>query len=509
MINRYSRFCLDQLLCFLSSARFALKAANTKPNKLSRNSVAVLITPWYGTQVPWTSFAIGLLLRARGNHVVLVFEALDIGPKKSIPEKVQLIFIKFTLLVLQFSGIPVRHVCKDSNHEYSSNVDYSQEAFSYATWLVRGESNITHSLLASLNRSLAANELIINHIFSGLNVDIFLIPGGMCKNSALWVKSCMRANIRYATFDDGGVGKLMFSCHGIAAQHSDIPIFVESISSAAMHCPSITTKILELSANEITKRSNGLLGSDGTVSQSPSSCRPSINSDSYALICLNSIWDSASLGLHTCFSDSLAWIRATIGHILANSSLDIVVRQHPHEKYDFSRGSDDLKVLFFDWFDHSPRIIFEDCYSSANTYDLLNGSTFAVVHTSTIGLEGSFRGKPVVTQSSSYYAPSGAVFYANDISSYFALIDKAVNKSLTVSAEMKEKAGLFFYASQMCSFIDTELAPSRPSKMQGINFSEILSEHACSMILQSIETGVSFQELTCLSKLCEPEGSHA
>ena len=93
------------------------------------------------------------------------------------------------------------------------------------------------------------------------------------------------------------------------------------------------------------------------------------------------------------------------------------------------------------------------------------------VHTSTIGLEASFFEKPVITQSSSYYAHSGAVFFADDISTYYSFIDQGIANSLRVRSHMKENAALFYYASQMCSFVDTGLAPSRRSKMLGINYS--------------------------------------
>ena len=505
MTNRYLGFFVRQLLGLISTARFALKSVNAKPDTRTSNSIAILITPWFGTHVPWTSLAIGLLLHARSNSVIFIFEALDIGPRKSIPEAIQFIFLRLSLIVLQFLNIHVKYVCKVSPQELSLKSDHSQDAFNYATWLARGETNIAQSTLRLLSHQFSVNASSIHKSCSGLKVDAFVIPGGICKNSSLWVQHCIIANTRYSTFDDGGVGKLMYSCHGIAAQNSDVPKFIESIIIASKLYPFLITKILSLSAYEITRRSNGLLGSDGTVSQSTSFTYATGGPNPYALICLNSLWDSASLGLHSCFNNSLSWLRSTIEYILANSCLDIVVRQHPHEKYDFSRGSDDLRHLLTSWFEHSSRVIFEDCYSNANTYKMLSGSAFLVAHTSTIGLEGSFLGKPVITQSSSYYALSGAVFYAQDIKEYFALIDKGIAGSLRASSQMQEQAGLFFYASQKCSFIDTELAPSRSSLMQGINFSALLNEQACSRILKSIETGISFQEQSCLQELIEAD----
>lgn len=505
MTNRYFTFFRSQLLSFASVTKFALQYAFARPAIVSGNTIAVLITPWFGTQAPWTSLAIGLLLHARCNSVTFVFEALDIGPQKSLPETIQLIFLRLSLFVLQCLNIHVRYVCKISSQWLSLKSDYSQDALNYATWLARGETNIAESTLRLLSHQFSVNASSIHNSCSGLKVGAFLIPGGICKNSSLWIQHCIRANTRYSTFDDGGVGKLMYSCHGIAAQNSDVPEFIDSIILASKLYPSLITKILSLSTDEITRRSNGLLGSDGTVSQSTIFSYSTGGPNPYALICLNSLWDSASLGLHSCFNNSLSWLRSTIEYILANSCLDIVVRQHPHEKYDFSRGSDDLLHFLTSWFDHSPRVIFEDCYSKANTYNILSGSAFVVAHTSTIGLESSFLGKPVITQSSSYYARSGAVFCAQDINDYFALIDKGVAGSLRVSSQMQEQAGLFFYASQKCSFIDTELAPSRSSLMQGINFSALLNEQACSRILKSIETGISFLKQSCLQELIEAD----
>ena len=95
----------------------------------------------------------------------------------------------------------------------------------------------------------------------------------------------MRTNTRCCTFDDGGVGKLMFSCNGIAAQNNDIPKFAHSISSAAKLYPNLMAKIHALSFDEITRRSNGLTGSDGTLSQTVSSSDICLTSNPYALIC--------------------------------------------------------------------------------------------------------------------------------------------------------------------------------------------------------------------------------
>jgi hypothetical protein len=488
----------EQLSYSASSIIFAL-SNNTARNSSSIN-ISVLVTPWYGSKVPWISIAFALLLRAKGYSVTLIYENLPIDPL-SLIEKAQSYIIRITLFFIKMKGIPLLSVrIRSQDYYYSSEQKFLKHAKNYAIWLSRGEGQSSPLLRSMLLRRLLSNYSSIETACESLITDVLLLPGGLCRNTSAWIEYCKSNSVRYATFDDGGVGKLMFSCSGIAAQHHDASSVVETITRLIDQKTSIIVEINRKVRDEIMKRAKGGLGSDGIISQEACTYKGT-EYGSFALICLNSIWDSAALGLHSCFDDTLSWLMSTINYILTHSAVNVVIRQHPHEKYDFARGSDDIRKVLRENFGYDSRILFEDCHSKANTYDLIKQSMFVVVHSSTIGLESTLLYKPAITQASSYYALSGAVFYSATLQEYWDYIEAGISCSLHISSDMVHKATLLYYCSQLNGFIDTLLSPTAAPSAWGLCLPECQEEKSCNYILESLVTGIPYQELLINDKL--------
>ena len=492
------KFIFHQLASFNSILFFCISRYKDFKKNLYSPNVAILVTPWYGSDVPWLSISIALLLVPKGNNVILISENLSIDPNFSWSEKIQFFLVELALVVINFSGLKVINIKGSNisaNNIYPNSIKHAKK---YSTWLLRGEAKVSDSIISYLSQKYNSNYYSIQSSCSTLNPDVILIPGGLCKNTPLWIDYCKTRDIRFATFDDGGVGKLMFSSSGIASQNHDVPFLVSQLSDRSSFSTLTLNSITSQVESEISARSAGLMGSDGTISQQyPAS---GLQKQIGVLICLNSIWDSAALGLHTCFDDTLSWLKLSIEHILKYSNLDITIRQHPHEKYVFARGSDDIRSLLNDWFGINNRIFFEDCFSSVNTYDLIKNCSFVLVHSSTVGLEASFLGKPVITQASSYYSSIGCVFFTPSPDLYWKKINLAIDGLLNVSQQMKTAACLAYYVSQKFCFIQTLLSPSSSSLNTGIPFANLEQEHSCSLILHSLVTNESFQELSLLNE---------
>jgi acetyltransferase-like isoleucine patch superfamily enzyme len=214
------------------------------------------------------------------------------------------------------------------------------------------------------------------------------------------------------------------------------------------------------------------------------------NYNGAVLVALNSSWDSAALGLHTVYDSMQQWVTETVRYILENSSVSVVVRQHPVERMAIARSSDDYPALLKQHFADNSRLYFIAANDPINTYDLLEKVCAVVVYTSTIGIEAAVQGKPVISESASYYANLGFIFNAHNENEYFRLLSSAVAGQLKVTSAMRDDALTCYYISQCCNRFPTYFnAVDFPVWSRG-TIDDLAREPSVSAILEAVETNM-------------------
>jgi hypothetical protein len=231
-------------------------------------------------------------------------------------------------------------------------------------------------------------------------------------------------------------------------------------------------------------------GTDTFASQVKSNADAGREFDGAVLLALNSSWDSAALGLHAVYDGNTQWIVETVRHLLEHTAAPVIVRQHPAERLDFARTTDDYGALLHGHFGAHPRLRFIGAAEPVNSYSLLEQVAAVVVYTSTIGIEAAAYGRPVITPSNSYYSRLGFVWRGGDAGSYHSLLRRAAARELEVSDNMRRDAAMCYYLTQCCNWVFTPFNPADFVKWSERDLSELQDDPTVRGILYALRQNV-------------------
>lgn len=469
-----------KFLKFLKRNLTSLKASN------EGNDIAVLVCPWVWTTVPWYAITLGLLLSEK-KRVTFIIDDVFNGPSrlsygiqlKSIKSVSKLLKGKFKIVFLSEVKI------KSSGITHPEIVDFCEWNTIHE---MRGES-LAREERGYFNKMLSSYERAYPYVYSLLkesNYEYVLLPGGIKNSSGVFNIASRNTENRFCSFDSGPAD-LLIASNGIAAHLYDI--------KEAYLLYKSEFKSVETARQKAIEETNKRLGGTSYYSYLSKQDNPKEYEvfENSVLIALNSSWDSAALGLHTVFKDSIEWIVESIKYILENTDKKVVIRQHPVEKYDFASTTDDYKEIIKTYFGDNDRVIVVDAHSKVNTYKLFKYASAMLAYTSTVGIEATMVGLPVISESKNYYADFGFVFSGTSKGEYFNLIKKACNKELKVTEEMVLMAQDCYFLTQLCNWSFSDFNPC-------VNFEDWVSTDLESIkerndveqIVQSIDENIPF-----------------
>ena len=177
------------------------------------------------------------------------------------------------------------------------------------------------------------------------------------------------------------------------------------------------------------------------------------------LLPLNQSYDTAALGRHRIFANQVEWMLETVNWVLGQTTGSVVVRRHPVERLAGLRSADEYGDILRARFGETPRLRYVDEGAAVSTYELLAQTRVVVPYTSTVGVEATMLGVPVVTESASYYADMGFVWSATTEADYFALLGRALAGELLVDDARRNAARRVYYLTQLCNLLFTDVAP--------------------------------------------------
>ena len=469
----------------------------TRPPKQDAIHFAVVVTPWLGTNVPWFSLVCGLFLVSSGNKVTFISDDLPFG-KHSLRFRFVVGCIRSVLRLIRG-----RHdIIHLSDHVSSAPLNRAEQqtvdnlAMLNAVWQMRGEMNTVGRQLYTERsiRQLDVSYGAIDSLLHSSRYDAVLVPGGVYGSSGIWVALAKAAGVRVCSFDSGGPGVLLLAADGIASQLQDIPRALRLLKT---HTASREEHIFiaESAFAEIARRRSGV---DKFDSQIKKTGAMDMRFKGAVLVALNSSWDTASLGLHAVFKSNTEWLVETTKYLLDNTLVPVIVRQHPAERKEIARTSEDYQSLLTVHFGNHPRLHFIAADEPINSYDLLKQIVAIVVHTSTIGIEAAIYGKAVVTSSSSYYSNCSFVCKATTIAQYHCFLSDVVAGRCIVSGEMRDEALYCYYLTQCCNWIITPFSPEGFEQWCRYDLQRIGQCESVKMIVQSLEKNVPISYLNHL-----------
>ena len=332
---------------------------------------AVVVMPWLGTAVPWFSLVCGLFLHAAGSRVTFIVDDLPFGPRPGRFAFVVACIRSVTRRLRRSHEVVALSSCASPTPLPRAALDeLGRLAELNAVWALRGEMSAAgrSRYVERSVRQLAPMVAAVAHALEGRRFDAVFVPGGVYGASGVWATQARSLGIRVASFDSGGYGTLMVAADGVACQLQDIPRAFAMLKArpgfAREHAG-----IIAAARAEIDRRRSG---TDKFTSQIPGSrTATEARFEGAVLIALNSSWDSAALGLHAVFDSSTAWIVETVRYLLQATTAPVVVRQHPAERLEIARTSDDYRALLRREFGDEPRLCFIAADEAVNSYDLL------------------------------------------------------------------------------------------------------------------------------------------
>jgi hypothetical protein len=161
----------------------------------------------------------------------------------------------------------------------------------------------------------------------------------------------------------------------------------------------------------------------------------------------NVIFDTSQPHANTVFEDMFDWLDMLLDVIRAHPETLFVIRAHPDE----TRTRKESRETVQGWVDANgvdqlDNVVFVAPKEYLSSYELIQRSKFALVYNSTIGLEASLMGKPVLCAGRARFTQYPTVFFPQTIEGQRNKLEEFLNsETIETPAEFKRNARRFLY----------------------------------------------------------------
>jgi hypothetical protein len=167
----------------------------------------------------------------------------------------------------------------------------------------------------------------------------------------------------------------------------------------------------------------------------------------------NVIFDTSQPHSNVVFTDMFAWLSEVVDLARAYPDTLFVIRAHPDE----ARPGKESRESVADWVARNqvtslPNVLFVDPQQYFSSYELIQRSKFVMVYNSTIGLEASLMGAPVLCGGKARFTQLPTVFFPPTPTAYRAQAEGFLQAGrIDVPAEFHRNARRFLYYQLFCT----------------------------------------------------------
>ncbi len=161
----------------------------------------------------------------------------------------------------------------------------------------------------------------------------------------------------------------------------------------------------------------------------------------------NVIFDTSQGHANVLFEHMFAWLDQVLEIARAHPETYFVIRAHPDE----TRPGKASRESVADWVRQSgaaalPNVLFVDADETISSYELIQKSKFVMIYNSTIGLEASLMGAPVLCAGKARFTQLATVFLPGSAESHRALAEEFLQaEHIAVPGEFRRNARRFLY----------------------------------------------------------------
>jgi hypothetical protein len=175
--------------------------------------------------------------------------------------------------------------------------------------------------------------------------------------------------------------------------------------------------------------------------------RKSLGLDQRPLVLLatNVLGDSLTLGRQVISQTMAEWIKKTIGILIDREDIQTIIRIHPGEI--LTRGTSLVEVINKEYPNLPKHIKMIGPNEKINTYDLIEIADVGLVYTTTVGLEMSMAGIPVIVAGETHYRAKGFTYDPANWPEYVSILEKilADHKKYRLNNQQVELAWRYAY----------------------------------------------------------------
>jgi len=207
----------------------------------------------------------------------------------------------------------------------------------------------------------------------------------------------------------------------------------------------------------------------------------------------NVIFDTSQPHANTVFEDMFQWLDLVLETIKSHPDTLFVIRAHPDEL----RVRKSSRETVQGWVasrsvDKEPNVIFVDPTETLSSYELIQRSKFVMIYNSTIGLEASIMGAPVLCAGKARFTQYPTVFFPQSVEEYQTKLEKLLNEeNIEVPSEFQRNACKFLYYQLFRTSLPFGefLKPSvrtTQSRLNSFALADLLKSEAVNAILDGV-----------------------
>ena len=164
----------------------------------------------------------------------------------------------------------------------------------------------------------------------------------------------------------------------------------------------------------------------------------------------NVIFDTSQVHANTLFEDMFQWLDSIFQTILDHPEVLFIIRAHPDEL----RKGKQSRESVADWvkrrgLQNLPNVAFLDATQFVSSYELIRRAHFVMNYNSTIGLEASLLGRPVLTAGKARYTQIPTTFFPRTREEYQKTLDQFIKDDEIEVPEMFLNNSRRFLYSQL------------------------------------------------------------
>lgn len=213
----------------------------------------------------------------------------------------------------------------------------------------------------------------------------------------------------------------------------------------------------------------------------------------------NVIFDTSQPHANTVFEDMFDWLDMTLDVIKENRDTLFVIRAHPDE----TRVRKSSRETVEGWatryeVQKEPNVVFIGPRESLSSYELIQKSKFVMVYNSTIGLEASIMGAPVLCAGKARFTQYPTVFFPQTMDDVRGKMKEFLAaERIEVPAEFKRNARRFLYyqlyrtSLPFGDFLEPSVRVTQ-TRLKSFTFEKLLNSASIRVILDGILAGGEF-----------------